>query len=40
VLDDVLVVFKKSFRGQLVEVQQLRCENVVEMMDIVFVQPL
>ena len=39
VLDDVLVVFEQQLRGQLRQVEELRRERVVEMVDVVLVQP-
>ena len=39
VLDDVLVVFEQQLCGQLRQVEQLRRERVVEVVDVVLVQP-
>ena len=39
VLDDVLVVFEQQLGGQLRQVEELRRERVMEMMDVVLVQP-
>ena len=39
VLDDVLVVFEQQLRGQLREIEELCRERVVEMVDVVLVQP-
>ena len=39
VLDDVLVVLQQQLGGQLRQVEQLGRERVVEVVDVVFVQP-
>ena len=40
VLHDVLVVFEKQLRGQLCQIEELRGERMMKMMDVVLVQAL